>query len=233
MAGKALLRIAVLLCSSLWQLSSWATDPPDLTPTQHTDIERALHCAAAKAEESRLGCRLLAAFAQAKAPDQALFKQATPLRGRRWLGVTVVVGHEAKREWMREDETPRWNAFVFGVRYSGNFHTKVHYPNGVAPTYIWPTSESEAVLIRQAVNELLANKQVLQTHPLAAFARDTELGFSEVVPTQGSSWLVGGADTFVRQQGDDVYVVEIGGRDADHPKYWVSHISLRNQLRNE
>lgn len=204
---------------------------PDLSAAQHQELQRALGCGVAEGEVNVLGCELLATFMMAKAPDEKLFKTDAGSGGRRWLGFSVVVGHASEGEWGVVDERlPRLNAHVLGLRYSRNFHEKIHFPNGASPTYVWPQSQKQGLLIQQAVDEMRAAQSLPATNPLMKFGKVVNLNYSAVHPTQGQSVKIGEASLFMRQQGNDLYVVELGGKDEDHPKYWITRVSLQQSI---
>jgi hypothetical protein len=221
------LRPAILACLTLFAPAAWSTEQPDLSATQRADVEHALQCKQPKSPAARKGCAWLAAFAQAQEPDPALFNRQTSMGGLRWLGLAVVVGHASEREWMADGDAARWNALVLGARFTSDFHRKIYFPNGVSVTYVWPNSEEESALVQQVVGAELAGRLPQAGHPLLSFASSTTLEYAETMPTSGPSLKLVDARTFIRQQGDDVYIVQIGGRDAAHPKYWVSHVSVQ------
>jgi hypothetical protein len=215
----------------LFNSRSWAADEPDLSATQRADVEHALQCKQPKTTAALQGCAWLAAFAKAQAPDPALFSRSTSMGGLRWLGLAVVAGHASEREWMADGDAVRWNALVLGARFTSDFHRKIYFPSGVSVTYVWPNSEAESALVQQVVDAELAGRLPQAGHPLLSFASSTTLEYAETMPTSGPSLKLVDARTFVRQQGDDVYIVQIGGRDAAHPKFWVSHVSVRRALQ--
>lgn len=225
------IRLAALASLVLHGPSSWSAELPDITVAQQAEIERAFQCKQPKTVAARQGCAWLAAFARAYAPDPALFTRPTAIGGLRWLGLAVVAGHASDREWVGDGDAARWNAVVLATRFTSDFHRKIYYPNGVSVTYVWPNSEEESTLVQQVVDTELAGRLPQAGHPLVSFASSTVLEYAEAEPTGGRSLKVVDARTFVRQQGEDVYVVQIGGRDATHPKYWVSRIALRHALQ--
>lgn len=227
MASPAMLFICRgLLLSALCPQAAWAQKVSDLNQPQQIAIEKALECSKSTMEINRFGCAILKEFNLATAPAPSLFKNVEHGNERRLLGATVVIGHPAEREWMGRFANVRWNVVIFGIRYSDNFHKKIAYPNGVSPPYIWPNIEKQSVLILDVVNTLKRDRFPVASHPLIRFANDVELNFSEVEPSTGLSWVTAETRTYVRQRNEFLYLVEIGGKDEDHPKYWISKISL-------
>jgi hypothetical protein len=227
-AGKSLLA-ALVLSAMLWSPVSYSADlPSDLTPTQQTDIERVFGCAAPATLEAKAGCIFLSFFLQADAPDKWL-QQETSLDGTRWLGSTIVAGHESEDEWRRQGGAPRWNAMIFGIRRSKDFHRKIYFSDGVSPTYVWPHSERQANLISRTVTALNVDKPLAAADPLVKFALDYSLTYLETGPSSGRSWLIG-PGRFVRQLREQLLIVEIGGVEDEQPKYWLSRVSLKHEL---
>jgi len=202
---------------------------PDVSAKQLDAIREALQCPSATNEVGKTGCEILAEFTTAGAPQPQLLKESNGLNGRRWLGVTVVIGgpntagKEVRRPW------PYFNLIALGARYSDNFHQKLWYENGYAPIYIWPTRDQEIALIEQAALALLDDR-VDKTNPAVRFASRTDLEFGPVRASTDKSLLLGDETTYLRQRDATLYLIEIGSQSGVEPNYWLSRVAIGHLL---
>lgn len=202
----------------------------DIQPKDIELIQKQLVCHKPATPAANTGCSIVKEFISATRPDDSVLKEKTPIKGQRWLGITV---NTAKPAAEREEYTrpyPYINLVILARQHSDNFHEKIYFPNGMSATYIWPTREQEVKLIEDAA-EKLQNQIVDTKNPAVAFAETVEHEFEPLQQSAATSVLLGNPNRFLRQSGDTLYLIEKEELEGSGINYLLSRVSLKNTFQ--
>lgn len=227
----AALALGILSLQVQVQAQDQASETPeaDVDSAQLKAIADALGCAKPAKPEAARGCAILAAFAGAGAPDQAILKADSGLAGRRWIGWTIIADPSPEPSYAYKAQSPFEIMIVVGARNSRNFHRKLYFSNGFGYSFISPTNDRQAGMIRDAARALQNGESIDDSAP-ARFAREVDLEFNPVQPSTGKSVFIR-EGTMLRQRGDNLYVLEIGSNRALEPIYYLSQLRADRPVR--
>jgi len=227
MTGHVIWMTVLLVVVVVVPVQAQKSTLPDIRTQQLAEITSTLGCSKPATPAARAGCAIAREFADAGKPDDHVLKDSSELKGRRWLGVTVVWGEPDLGAKEVRRSSPYLNLFLLGARYSDNFHQQVSFTNGYAPTHIAPTAEDEVPVVNSAVQALL-NGKLDKTNAAVRFAQATELKFVPVQESSGKSLILGGTRTFLRQRNATLYMIDLP--TSGKPKYRLSTLQLKDAL---
>lgn len=227
------MNIRLLLTFGLFGIVSLShaqeTSIPDISATTLSTISRELECDQTALPNGMLGCEILAQFSAANSPNPEVLKSSSGAGGKRWLGVTVISDKSSQPREAFQSSSPFQVLVVLGARYSNNFHKKLYFGNGYGYSYIWPTNMRQVAMIESAGNALLQGR-LEQDNAVVPFARQADLQINSIRPSTGKSLLLGHPDLFLRQSGNNLYMIELGS-SKEGDKFYLSRISLNTVIQ--
>ena len=221
---KLFLLLFILCNSAAYSEDKLASD---FTETQLQDIAEKFECVNPKSPNAELGCQILKEFSKASSPNPTIGESLT-LGGRRWVGAATIWGPPGKNEIKRP--SPYLNLLLFCAQYTRDFHQKIYYPNGQAIINIGAENQREIEAIEKAVASL-KKETVDRSNAAIQFAEkyDASNYYDDSKKTQGKSFI-NGARTFIRQNGDYLYFIDINKEKKGKETYLLAVVSLNNEL---
>jgi hypothetical protein len=223
--------LAVGLAGIVSSAHAQEADIPDISATTLSAIGRELECGRPASPNGILGCEILAQFSAAGSPDPDVLKTSSGAGGRRWMGVTVISDKSSQPRGAFQSGSPFQVLVVLGARSSSNFHKKLYFENGYGYSYIWPQNTRQVAMIESAVSALLQGR-LDQDNAVMPFARQVDLQINPVRPSTGKSLLLGAPSLFLRQSGNNLYMIELGS-SKEREIFYLSRIWLDALINRE